>query len=378
MRMVRIAAGAAVIVGIGAAGWAMFTPRTEKAMAAAPAPAIPVTAGTAAAQNVPIYAEGLGSVETLNTVSVKSRVDGQILRVFFTQGQEVQQGDKLFLIDPRPFQVALDKAQATLQKDTAQLQGADRDLQRYSKLVGSGFQTRQSYEDQQSTVAQLQGTIKADEAAVEAAKLDLGYTLVRAPIAGRTGALQENLGSYLQPNGGTTLVTITQLKPIYVAFNLPGSQLDAIRQGQAQHKLVVEAFGDSGKTLLAKGTLSFIDNHIDATTGTIALKAIFANADERLWPGEFVSARLILGERPDAVTVPAQTVMTGPDGFYVYVIRADDTVLRRPVKLLARQDGLAVIGQGLKLGEKVVVQGQYRLANNARVRIEPAERQTAG
>lgn len=372
MRIGRLAATVVILLGAGLGGWAVFGRKTERAVAALPAPAIPVTAGIATAQNVPIYAQGLGTVETLNTVNVKSRVDGQIMRVFFTQGQEVRQGDRLFLIDPRPFQVALDQAQATLQKDTAQLQGAQRDLLRYGKLVGSGFQTRQSYEDQQATVAQLKAATQADAAAVEAARLNLGYALIRAPIAGRTGALQENVGNYMQASAGTTLVTITELKPIYVSFSLPAGQLDAIRQGQRAHPLEVEAIGSDGKTLLAKGSLSFIDNHIDTSTGTIALKGTFANADERLWPGEFVNARLILGVRHEVVTVPGPTVMTGPTGPYVYVIQPNDTVIRRAVQVLARQDGLAVIGKGLKAGERIVVNGQYRLANNARVKITPA------
>ena len=378
MRRVRVAA-VVVLFAAGAAGWSLYGRNAEEAVAASSGhPVVPVTAGIATARTVPIYAQGLGTVESLNTVNLKSRVDGQILRVFFTQGQEVRQGDALFLIDPRPFQAALDAADATLQKDTAQLKGAQRDLRRYSKLVGSGFQTRQSYEDQQATVEQLQATTEADQAAIEAAKLNLGYTLIRAPISGRTGALQENLGSYIQPSAGATLVTITQMKPIYVAFTLPGGQLDAIRRGQATHPLEVDALGTDGKTVLARGKLSFIDNHIDGTTGTIALKASFANADERLWPGAFVTARLILGQRPDAVTVPAPTIMTGPQGLYVYVIRPDDTVVRRRVTVLARQDGIAVIGKGLAAGEKVVVNGQYRLDNGAKVRIEPAEPQAAG
>lgn len=378
MRKLRIAALAAIVLGFGLGGWALYGPKEEKAVAAQPSPAVPVTAGAATARNVPIYAQGLGTVEAINTVSVKSQVDGPIMRVFFAQGQEVQPGDKLFLIDPRPYQVALDQAQATLQKDAAQLQGAEQDLARYGKLVGSGFQSRQSYENQQATVGQLRAATHADEAAIAAAKLKLDEALIAAPIAGRTGALQQNVGAFVQANAGATLVTITQLKPIYVAFTLPADQLDAIRRGQAQHALTVEALGSDGSTVLAKGALSFIDNHVDTSTGTIALKASFANADERLWPGEFVNARLTLGVRPDAVTVPAPTVMAGPDGSYVYVIRPDDTVLRRAVQVTVRQDGLAVIGKGLQAGEKVVVNGQYRLANNARVRIEPASRQLAG
>lgn len=378
MRSIKIAVWVALGLAAALAARTALNQGSETAVAAPPPTAIPVTAGIATAQDVPIYLEGLGSVEALNTVSVKTRVDGQITQVFFNEGDEVQAGNKLFQIDPRPYQVALDQAAANLQKDTAQLQGAQRDLERYGKLVGSGFQSRQSYENQQATVAQLQAATQADGAAIAAAKLQLNYALIRAPITGRTGALQQNLGSTVQASAGAPLVTLTQLKPIYVAFTVPADQLDRIRKGQAQHSLQVEALGSDGKTVLATGTLSFIDNHVDTSTGTIALKASFANTEERLWPGQFVTARLTLGLRPNAVTVPAPTIMAGPDGSYVYVIRQDDTVQRRPVQVAVRQNGIAVIGEGLKAGEKVVVNGQYRLANNMRVRVEPAATQTAG
>jgi multidrug efflux system membrane fusion protein len=378
MRSIKIAVWTGLALAAALAARTALNQGPERAVAASPPAAIPVTAGVAAAQDVPIYAEGLGSVESLNTVNVKTRVDGQITRVFFHEGDEVGVGDRLFQIDPRPYQVALAQSEANLQKDTAQLQGAQRDLERYGKLVGSGFQSRQSYENQQATVAQLQAATQADAAAIAAARLQLDYALIRAPVAGRTGALQQNLGSTVQAGAGATLVTITQLKPIYVAFTLPADRLDSIRQARARHPLQVEALAGDGRTVLAAGTLSFIDNHVDASTGTIALKASFANTDERLWPGEFVTARLTLGVRPDAVTVPAPTVMAGPAGAYVYVVRNDDTVQRRPVQVTVRQDGMAVIGKGLKAGEKVVVSGQYRLADNARVRIEPAAVQTAG
>jgi multidrug efflux system membrane fusion protein len=297
-------------------------------------------------------------------------VDGKITQVFFTQGQEVKQGAKLFLIDPRPYQAALDLATAHRLKDVAQMQGAQRDLERYGKLVGSGFQTRQSFEDQQATVGQSQASILADQAAIEQAKLNLEYTSIDAPIAGRTGARLVDAGNYVQASTGTMLVSITQIKPIDVSFTLPASELDAIRRNQTSHQLEVDAYAADGTTLLAKGTLDFIDNHIDDSTGTIALKGQFDNLDEALWPGEFVNVRLILAVRHDAITVPMQTVMAGSNGDYVYVIRKDDTAQRRAVQVASRQDGIAVITKGLAAGETVVVAGQYRLANNVKVRIE--------
>jgi membrane fusion protein, multidrug efflux system len=371
MRVKRFTWLAAFAVCVAIGGWLVVSNNTARSAAPPPPnPDIPITAGAAQAQDVPIYLQGIGTVQAINTVNVKSRVDGEIMQAFFTQGQEVQQNDRLFLIDPRPFQALLDQAKANAVKDQAQLLGAQRDLTRFGQLVGSGFQTRQSFEDQQATVAQLQGALQADQAAIETQQLDLGFTAIRSPISGRTGALLVDPGNYVQASTGTPLVSITQVKPIFVDFTLPATNLDAIRQSQADHPLQVDAFASDGKTLLGKGTLSFIDNHVDITTGTIALKGTFANADERLWPGEFINARLILSVRHNAVTVPAQTVMAGPNGDYVYVIRPDDTVQRRTVQLASQQDGIAVIAKGLAAGDKVVVDGQYRLANNVKVKIE--------
>jgi multidrug efflux system membrane fusion protein len=335
-----------------------------------------VTAGVAQARNVPAYVEGLGTVLAINTVNVKTRVDGPIMRAFFTQGQDVAPNAALFLIDPRPYQAALDQSKGNAAKDAAQLQGAERDLARYGKLVGSGFQTRQSFEDQAATVAQLRAAVQADDAAIETAQLNLGYTMIRAPIGGRTGALLVDPGNYVQASAATPLVSITQIKPIYVSFTVPATNLNAIQQNQGTHQLDVDAYGPNDETLLGKGALTFIDNHVNTSTGTIALEATFANADERLWPGEFVTARLILAVRRNVITVPQAAVMAGPNGDYVYVIRPDNTVQRRTVQIAARQDGIAVISKGLVTGEKVVVAGQYRLANNVKVRLETPDHAT--
>ncbi len=372
MKRSRILGLVGLAVAAGLAGW-VFSSRhaAEGARPAAP-PVVPVTAGIAKAQNVPIFAQGLGTVQTINSVSVKSRVDGQIMKVFFAQGQEVKQDDPLFLIDPRPFQAVLDQTQATQQKDQAQLQGAQLDLDRFAKLVPSGFQTRQSYDDQKALVGQLQAAVKADAAAIETATLNLQYTAIRAPAAGRTGALMVDQGNFVPASGATTLVTITQMKPIYVSFTLPQDLLDQIRQAQAKSALEVDAYDGTSQKLLAKGQLSFIDNHVDTATGTVALKGTFANDNERLWPGEFVTVWLILGTRPNAVTVPVEAVMTGPDGFYAFVIKPDNTVEQRTVTLAARQDGIAVIAKGINSGEKVVVGGQYRLTDNSHVKISNA------
>jgi len=368
---------AAVVLCAALAGWYLLLGRGEPAKAQAPPPGIPVTVGTAEAKDVPVFLRGLGTVQAENTIAIKSRVDGQIMQVFFTEGQEVKAGDRLFQIDPRPYQAALDQAQAARQKDAAQLEGAQRDLERYGKLVGQGYQTRQSYEDQHALVAQLQGAVKADEAAIENARLNLSYADIRAPIDGRTGARLVDAGNLVQASQGTTLVTITQVKPIEVSFTLPQQDLDDIRREQAKAPLAVLAYASGDKTLLSRGRLTLIDNQIDTATGTIHLKATFDNADERLWPGEFVSARLILSVRRNAVTVPAQTALQGPEGYYVYVLQPNDTVKRRPVEIAATQGGLAVVAKGLAAGERVIVDGQYRLSDGARVRIVAPQQNTA-
>ena len=334
-------------------------------------PLVPVTAGTVVAQNVPVFLRGIGTVQAYNTVAVKTRVDGQIVKVYFKEGEEVKEGDPLFQIDPRPYQAALEQAQATQQKDEAQLAGAKLDLERYARLLGTGYQTRQSYDQQTALVAQLQAAIKGDQAAIDNAALNLGYATIRSPINGRLGARLVDKGNLVHANDNTALVTITELKPIFVSFTLPQDAVDELRQEQAKAPLTVRAYSSDGNTLLSVGKLTLIDNQIDQATGTIHLKARFDNLDERLWPGEFVSVRVILKTLPDVATVPSQTVQEGADGNYAYIIKPDNTVERRPVTVASVQDGIVVITKGLSAGERVVVDGQYRLTDGARVRILP-------
>jgi len=371
---VRRAIGAAAILFVAGALviWGHnFGGSGPQAAAQVPAPAVPVTAGTVVAQDVPVFLHGIGTVQAYNMVAIKTRVDGQIVKVDFKEGQEVKEGDPLFQIDPRPFQAALEQAQAAKQKDEAQLAGAKLDLERYSKLLGTGYQTRQSYDNQTALVAQLQAAIKGDQAAIDNAQLNLGYADIRSPIDGRLGARLVDKGNLVHANDNTALVTITELKPIFVSFTLPQDTLDEVREQQQKAPLVVRAYSSDGNTLLSVGKLTLIDNSIDQTTGTIHLKARFDNQDERLWPGEFVSLRLILKVRPKAATVPAQTVQEGPDGNYAYIIKPDNTVERRPVTVASVQDGIAVITKGLSPGQRVVVDGQYRLTDGARVKILP-------
>ena len=303
------------------------------------------------------------------SVAVKTRVDGQIVKIDFKEGQEVKKGDPLLQIDPRPYQAALEQADAAEQKDQAQLAGAKLDLARYSKLLGSGYQTRQSFDQQTALVGQVEAAIKGDQAQIDTAKLNLGYADIRSPIDGRLGARLVDVGNLVHAADNTTLVTITQLKPIFVSFTLPQDTIDEVRQHQQQAPLVVRAYSGDGSELLSDGKLTLIDNAIDQSTGTIHLKARFANRDERLWPGEFVNLRVILMTRPNVATVPSQTVQEGPNGDYVYVIKSDDTVERRIVDVASIQDGVAAIIKGLTPGERVVVEGQYRLTEGARVKL---------
>jgi membrane fusion protein, multidrug efflux system len=368
--MMRRAIGAAVILALAAIVviWRLNV-GTEVPVAAAQTatPGVPVTAGTVAAQDVPVFLNGIGTVQAYNMVAIKSRVDGQIVKVDFKEGQDIKTGDPLFQIDPRPFQAALEQAQAARQKDEAQLVGAQLDLDRYEKLIGSGWQTRQSYDQQKATVGQLQASIKGDEAQINTAKLNLSYADIRSPIDGRLGARLVDKGNLVHANDNTPLVMITEVKPIFVSFTLPQDNFDDLRESQNNTPLVVYAYSGDGKKQLAEGKLTLIDNAIDQATGTIHLKARFDNENERLWPGEFVSLRVVLSTRRDVATVPSQTVQDGPNGHYAYVIKPDNTVERRAVDVASIQDGIAVVTKGLAAGERVVVDGQYRLTNGARV-----------
>ncbi len=380
--MLRRAIGAVVIIALVAIVviWRLsLGTEAPPAVAQTPPPGIPVTAGTVVAQNVPVFLQGIGTVQAYNSVTVKSRVDGQIVKVDFKEGQDVKTGDPLFEIDPRPFQAAFEQAQAAKQKDEAQLIGAQTDLDRYEKLIGTGYQTRQSYDNQKALVAQFQAAIKGDEAQINSAKLNLGYADIRSPIDGRLGAKLVDKGNLVRAGDNTVLVTISEVKPIFVNFTLPQETFDDIREQQKKEPLVVRAYSGDGKKQLAEGKLTLIDNAIDTSTGTIRLKARFDNEDERLWPGAFVNVRLILSVREGVATVPARTVQEGREGHYAYVIKPDDTVERRAVEIASIQDGIAVVSKGLSPGERVVVDGQYRLTNGARVKLlEPVPPGAAG
>ena len=375
----RLIGGAAIfaLVAIGVILWLRVEEPVPQAAAQTASPAIPVTAGTVKVEDVPLFLNGIGTVQAYNSVAIKSRVDGQIVRVDFKEGQDVKEGDPLFQIDPRSYQAAVDQAQAAKQKDEANLAGAQADLERYEKLLTPGWQTRQSYDQQKAQVAQLQAAIKGDEAQINTAKINLGYTDIRSPIDGRLGARLVDKGNIVHANDNTPLVMITEFKPIFVSFTLPQESLDDVHENNKQAPLVVRAYSGDGKKELAEGKLTLIDNMIDQATGTIHLKARFDNENERLWPGEFVSLRVILSMRRGVATVPQQTVQQGPNGHYAYVIKPDNTVERRAVEVASIQDGIAVITKGLAENERVVVDGQFRLTEGARVNPTAAAAQGA-
>jgi multidrug efflux system membrane fusion protein len=364
--------GGALIAG-GVTVWATLDRAAPVATAqnAAPTPAIPVTVGVVTAADVPVFLHGIGAVQAFNTITIRSRVDGPIVRVEFVEGQEVALGAPLFQIDPRPYQAALAQAQAVKNKDSAQLESALLDLARFTKLMERGFQTQQGFDQQKALVAQLKAAIEGDQAQIDVAQLNLDYTRIHAPIAGRLGARLVDIGNLVRAGEGTPLVRITQLRPIFVSFTLPQDSAEDIRQQQMKAPLTVEAFSSDNTRNLARGELTLIDNAIDAATGTIRLKAQFANENERLWPGEFVNVRVTLDVRRAVPTVASEAVQDGPDGTFVYVVEPGDTVRRKSIHVAATQDGIAAVTDGLAPGERIVVSGQYRLTNGARIQAVP-------
>lgn len=332
-------------------------------------PGIPVTPGIVKAEDVPLFLAGIGTVQAYNMDLIKSRVDGQIVKVDFHEGQEVQAGDPLVQIDRRPYKAVYDQAVAKQETDQANLDNAQRNYDRDAQIVKANLAvSQQQFDNDKATVAADQGMVDSDKAAIEAAKVNLDYCDIHAPISGRLGVRLVDIGNIVHAADSGGLVSITQTKPIFVTFTMAQEHLHKIHEKQAQGELVVQAYGTDNKTLVSVGKLSVVDNAVDQTTGTIKLKATFENTDERLWPGEFVNVRLILDTRKGVPTVPAETVQEGPEGKYVYIIKSDDTVTRRAVEVASVQDGIAVIDKGLEAGDKVVVDGQYRLTEGARIR----------
>lgn len=334
--------------------------------------AVPVLATTAEAKDFPIIVRGLGTVEAFNTVTVKSRVDGNIEKVGYQEGQYVHKGDLLVQIDPRPYQAQLEQAEATKAKDQANLANAQRDLARYAALLNTNLAvTRQQYDTQQATVAQLQATVQADQAQIDAAKLNVAYCSITSPIDGITGMRLVDIGNLVQASAATPLVVVTQIKPIYATFPIPERDLDRVRQAMAKHPLTVLAFDGADAQQLSQGVLKVVNNTVDQNTGMVTLKAEFTNEDAALWPGEFVNAHLELDVVKNGVTVPVNAVLMGPSGSFVYLIGPDSTVKAQPVTTADVENGTALIGKGLEVGDKVVLTGQTGLAPGVKVAVKP-------
>ena len=368
MRRLFIAVLGLALIGAVAYGVAVATsPKQDKA-AAAPK-AVPVMAATATSRDVPIILRGLGTVTAFNSVALRSRVEGAITQVNFREGQIVHAGDLLIQLDPRPYQAEVDRTKANLIRSQATLGNAKVDLDRYSNLLKRNFSPEQQVATQKTTVAQSEAAVQSDTAAVQAAQLNVDYAALRSPITGVTGIRQIDIGNLIQANSQQNLVTITQIEPIYVVFTLPEADIDRIRQAMTKGTLAIQAFSSGDERMIAEGKLDLIDNTVDQTTGTVKLKAEFANADRALWPGQFVNAHAVLSVVRDGVTIPSDAVLTGPQGMFTYVIDGASKTAVRPVKVLQTEGSVALIGSGLKSGERVVTAGQFRLQPGAQVKV---------
>ncbi|WP_437612980.1 MdtA/MuxA family multidrug efflux RND transporter periplasmic adaptor subunit [Erwinia sp. V71] len=333
-------------------------------------PLAPVQASEAVTQSVPHYLSGLGSVTAANTVTVRSRVDGELMALHFNEGQQVTAGQLLAEIDPRPYQVALTQAQGQLAKDQATLANARRDLARYEKLAKTGLVAQQELDTQRSLVSETLGTIKADEGSVASAQLNLTYSRITAPIAGRVGLKQVDIGNTISSGDTTGIVVITQTHPIDVTFSLPESSIPSILQAQKSGQpLLVEAWDRSNQQKLTEGQLLSLDNQIDSTTGTIKMKARFANQDDQLFPNQFVNARLKVNTLQDAVVIPAAALQMGNEGHFVWVVNSDNKVSKKRVTAGLQDSEKVVISAGLNAGERVVTDGLDRLTEGATVEI---------
>jgi multidrug efflux system membrane fusion protein len=368
------AAGALLAAAVLAAACAK-----KDARAGAVKETIPVTVGTAARQDVPLEVRAIGHVEPYSMVALKARVGGEVTSVGFKDGQNVRKGDVLFQIDPRPYQATLAQARAQLERDRAVAKNFEEDSRRYADLVQKDYVTKEQYDATRSSAAAALATVKADEAAAENARLQLSYCTVTAPISARAGSVLVYPGNQVKGNDDKPLVVLNQIQPVYVSFSVPESSLAAIRQhaGPGEKlKVTAAASSSSGSPGTAPaaqtGELTFLDNAVDMTTGTIVLKATFGNENEVLWPGEYVDVLLTLATESGAVVVPTQAVQTGQSGQYVYVVKNDMTVESRPVKV-SRTHGMLAVVTGIEPGERVVTDGQLRLAPGSKVEIKQGE-----
>jgi multidrug efflux system membrane fusion protein len=367
--------GLGLILAICAALAGCSSQQAKSAKAVSPPPAIPVGVATVKQGDFNVYLNGLGSVEAFYTVSLKTRIDGQIMQVNFREGQDVKKGETLLVIDPRPYEVALAQSQANLQKDEAQLTNAKAQYERNKVLYEQGVIAKQDLDTLQASFGTFEGTIASDKAAIKNAELNLTYCYIKSPIDGRVGLRQVDPGNYVTGAGGTALLVITQLHPIAVIFTIPQDQLQQVRDHMRQGSLDVDAYSSDDKTKLSSGKLLTIDNQIDATTGTVKLKAVFDNPDNNLWPNQFVNAHLLLETRKNAITAPAAALQRGPDGTFAYVVDANNTVQMKPLQVALTQGSTAVVTSGLQAGDKIVTDGQEKLQVGSRVAPQSPARQ---
>jgi multidrug efflux system membrane fusion protein len=368
------AAALASVVLIGVAGLAIWARGYQAGATASdklPDNVTSVVALRIERRDVPLYLEGLGSVTPINTVTIKSQVDGRIVNMPFQEGQIVHQGDLLVEIDPRPLQNALRRAEGQLARDRAQLRNARLNLSRYKVLREQHLVAQQQVDDQQAQLEQYQGTITFDRAQIEDAKLQLTFALITSPITGRTGVRLVDPGNVVHANDPNGIVIITQVDPISVLFSLPEDELPKVQAVLSGGKLRVEAWSRDGQALVGTGELALIDNQINQATGTFRLKALFENADEKLWPNQFVKTKLLVKTVKDAIVVPPTVLQRGPNGTFVYVIENDKAAMR-PVEIEGPSGELTVVSHGLNAGEWVVAEGQHRLASGSKVRVQNA------
>jgi multidrug efflux system membrane fusion protein len=362
----------AVIVVAAIAGGGAFavTRRAASVSPRAPDPSVPVIAGSVSEKNVPIYLRGIGTVIAYNTDIVRSQIQGQLTQITFKEGQPVHAGDLLAQIDPRPYQSQLDQVTAARGRDQAQLTNAQTNLDRYNQLAAKQDATAQLVDTQKAQVAQLQNAVKSDDALIEQARVQLGYTRLTSPISGITGVRQVDVGNIIHPTDPNGLVVVTQIEPISLIFTLPETDLPQIQQQMANGQpLKVLAYSQDDKIKLDEGKVDLINNEILQTTGAVQIKAEFPNTAHRLWPGELVNARLLLQTRKNGLTVPAGVVQQGQQGFYAYVIKPDNTVERRTITIAQTSNGEALIDSGLAANERVVVDGQYKLKPGSHVTV---------
>jgi len=349
-------------------GCSSADPKQQKAQAAGPR-TVSVATAQVQRQDVPVYLTGLGAVTAFNTANIKSRVDGQIMKVKFQEGQNVKQGELLLEIDSRPYQVQLEQVQAQLFRDRAQLRDAQLNLQRYTTLIPSGSIAQQQVDTQKALVDQLEGTVRTDQAQIDNAKLQIIYCHITAPFSGRVGLRQVDPGNIVHAADTNPMLILTQLQPIAVIFTLPEDVLPNVAQHMKRSTLQVDAFSRDDQTKLATGKLLTIDNQIDPTTGTAKLKAVFSNTDNQLWPNQFVNANLLLETRKNSTVVPTAAILRGPQGTFVYAVNPDKTVQDKPVTVSLTQGDTTVITAGLNPGDMVVTDGQDKLQRGSR--IEP-------